>query len=376
MFTLGKCLNRRAIVAVSTTATICATYYTKSSTICSDVSVIELDKKTSFILADSLTETISKTFDGIGTEKEYTSRPSFEKTILKVSKNVRDIKSPGIFTILVGPKGSGKLSVVARVLSGKRGVVHIVIGEKDTPYSIVLKLYEQIGLIHDPDLQVTVDHFPSILLRVAEERQGLPITIVLEMDSSGPRALRLVKMIAAKFAPNANVIVILSDMNAASAFREDSKQQFIWVDEMTRNEAVEYAKKLHPEVSEGDLNLILERTGKLPSDIKKSMHALSKGTKAARIVHDAVDDALDDMYAYVHRPILLALKTSPDGVSATKFNGVQYNKVNLSDPQHVAMTCNGSAAVVYHLPSGEYRPASRAHRKALELYKPQVVIEI
>jgi hypothetical protein len=376
MFTLGKSLNRRTFVAVSATAAICAAHYTKSSTLCSDMSTNKLDSKTAFILADSLTEAVPKAFDGVGTEKDYISRPSFEKTILKVSKNVMEGKRPGVYTILVGPKGSGKSAVVARVLSGKRGVVHIAINEKDTPYTVVLKLYQQIGLKYDPALRTTIDHFPSVLQKVADDREGLPITIVLEMESCGPQALRLVKLTAAKFASNANVIVILSDMNAASAFREDNKQQFIWVDEMTRTEAVDYAKRLHPAVSDADLNLILEKTGQLPSNIKTSMQSLRKGLKAAFIVDEAVDVALDDLYAFVHRPILAALKGSPDGVNAARFAGVQFKGVNLGDPQHVAMTSKDSAAVLYHLPSGEYRPASRAHRKALEIYKPQIVIDI
>lgn len=362
-------------MAVSTA--ICATYYTKSSSICSDMNSSQLDTRTVFLLADSLTETVSDAFVGVGiTEKDYVTRPSFEKTILKVSNNVLEDKRSGIYTIIVGPTGSGKSSVVARVLCGKRGALHLVINEKDTQYSIMLKLYQQIGLKYDPDRKVSVDHFPLVLQKAAENRNGLPITFVFEMQSGGPSAIRLVKLIAGKFASDANVIVILSDMNSATAFREDSKQQFIWVDEMTKQEAEDYAKKLHPGVSNADLNLIMEKTGKLPSNIKVSMQSLRKGVKAALIVDEAVDVALDDLYAFVHRPILAALKGTPDGVSASQFAGVQYKGVHLGDPQHVALTSKDSAAILYHLPSGEYRPASRAHRKALELYTPPIVIEL
>lgn len=335
-----------------------------------------MDSKTMFILADSLTETVSKAFDGIGTGKDYITRPSFEKTILKVSENTMESKRPGIYTILVGPKGSGKSSVVARVLAGKRGVVHIVMSEKDTPFTIVLKMHHQLGLKYDRDVKVTLDHIPSVLQRVTEYREGLPITIVFEMEACGPQSLRLVKVVAAKLATNANVLVILSDMNAASAFTEDNKQQFIWVDEMTRGEAVDFAKRIHPAVSDSDLNLILEKTGKLPNDIKIAMQSLRRGVRAALIVDEAVDIALDDLYTFGHRPILAALKSEPDGVSAARFAGVQYKGVHLGDPQHVAVTSRDCGAVVYHLPSGEYRPASRAHRKALEIYKPPIVIEI
>jgi predicted phosphoadenosine phosphosulfate sulfurtransferase len=72
-----------------------------------------------------------------------------------------------------------------------------------------------------------------------------------------------------------------------------------------------------------------------------------------------------DLVAFIHKPILEALKESPDGVSVVKFQGCKDNGVNLASPKKVAEAMKETNAIVYHLPSGEYRCASRAHRTAL-----------
>lgn len=75
-----------------------------------------------------------------------------------------------------------------------------------------------------------------------------------------------------------------------------------------------------------------------------------------------------DFAGFRHRRILRALRHSPGGVLVTEFEGVFDNGVNLAMPQELA-ALKSSQAVVYHLPSQEYRLSSTAHRTAL-LMKP------
>ena len=78
-----------------------------------------------------------------------------------------------------------------------------------------------------------------------------------------------------------------------------------------------------------------------------------------------------DLAGFTHQPILKALKASPDGVRTVKFKGVEHKGVNLAQPKDVAVAMKKQTAIVYHIPSGEYRLASRAHRTALlERYDP------
>ena len=78
-----------------------------------------------------------------------------------------------------------------------------------------------------------------------------------------------------------------------------------------------------------------------------------------------------DLAGFLHKPILKELKASPDGVRTVKFDGVKHDGVNLAQPKDVAVAMKKQTAIVYHIPSGEYRLASRAHRTALlERYDP------
>ena len=104
------------------------------------------------------------------------------------------------------------------------------------------------------------------------------------------------------------------------------------------------------------------------------MMALKEGIPVAQIIEDAVLDAKADLVAFKLEPILAALKTSPDGVDVCEFNGFEYKGVDLAQPKRVAVAMKETNCLVYHMPSGEYRLASRAHRTALMRYNPPVEV--
>lgn len=105
--------------------------------------------------------------------------------------------------------------------------------------------------------------------------------------------------------------------------------------------------------------------GTLPLEVAKYASALKRGVAATDYVEEAFRAAKRDLAAFAHQRILKELRSSPDGVSTDKFCGVFHDGVNLAAPQEVAVAMKKKKAIVYHLPSGEYRLASRAHRTAL-----------
>ena len=106
-------------------------------------------------------------------------------------------------------------------------------------------------------------------------------------------------------------------------------------------------------------------------DVRDFAEALESGDTAAEYIETTVCAAERDLAGFTHQPILKALKSSPDGVSTAKFKGVEHKGMNLAEPKQVAAAMKERNAIVYHLPSGEYRLASRAHRTALlERYDP------
>ena len=99
--------------------------------------------------------------------------------------------------------------------------------------------------------------------------------------------------------------------------------------------------------------------------------ALKAGDTADDYIEETLRAANSDLRRFLHKPILKALKSSPDGVSTDLFDGVEHKGMNLAEPKDVAVAMKKRNAIVYHLPSGEYRLASRAYRTALlERYNP------
>ncbi len=112
--------------------------------------------------------------------------------------------------------------------------------------------------------------------------------------------------------------------------------------------------------------------GTLPIQIRDFAEALERGETAADFLEAALRTAETDLAAFAHPPILTALKASPDGVGTHLFANVYHNKVYLAQPKDVGGAMRASNAVVYHLPSREYRLATRAHRTALlERWNPK-----
>ena len=312
-------------------------------------------------------------FNNVRDGSDYVTRPLLENCILQASEQSLKNKG-GAYTIIVGAKGAGKTSAVARVLREKKGVVALLVSDNDTPESLILKLVKKCGIEVRQGLKIDLEEFGPVLLKAAEIRKGRPITIVFEVERSSASVaiLNLIKNFAKYLAVYASVIIVLSEANMGLVFGDDERQEIIWVDEMDIEEAKEYARKLHPGVSDVDLELLLDKIGKFPLKILNSMKALKKGIPVAQIIEDAVLAAKADFVAFTLEPILTALKATPDGVDVSEFNGVKYEGTNLAQPKQVAVAMKEANCVVYHMPSKQYKLASRAHRTALMQYDPPV----
>ena len=113
------------------------------------------------------------------------------------------------------------------------------------------------------------------------------------------------------------------------------------------------------------MNDWLLQVGTLPHDVRSFVTSVQYGKPADVLIQAAVYGADRDLADFLHQPIVEALKVSPDGVCTIRFDGVEDNGVRLVEPKDVAVAMLKSKAIVYHLPSREYRLASRAHRSAL-----------
>ena len=113
------------------------------------------------------------------------------------------------------------------------------------------------------------------------------------------------------------------------------------------------------------------KVGTIPLDIIDFAEAMEEGENLTNYIEETLRAANSDLLRFAHKPILVALKTSLDGVSTDDFQGVNHGGVNLAEPKEVGVAMKMRNAIVFHQPSGKYRLASRAHRTALiERYNP------
>jgi hypothetical protein len=120
------------------------------------------------------------------------ARPSLENFILQASDQKLK-KKGGVCTIIVVPKGTGKSSAVARVLSGKKGVVALSISDTDTPESVILRLVKLCGIDVKGGVSIGLDELGPVLLKAAEMRKGLPIDYLKEYETGVSRKERVWK---------------------------------------------------------------------------------------------------------------------------------------------------------------------------------------
>ena len=125
-------------------------------------------------------------------------------------------------------------------------------------------------------MHLGLDILSWVFLDVAKKSDGRRITVVLMAESvtSTDDMLYMVKAAATRLARYANVIVVLSEAYAALIFDDYDSHEFIWVDEMTHEEATTYAKKVFPAVADHDLELFFDKVGIVDQSLLTAPHPI------------------------------------------------------------------------------------------------------
>ena len=193
--------------------------------------------------------------------RNYVSRPSLENDILQVYNTSFSMKTVGSYTVIVGAKGAGKSYATAHVLGEKPGVLYLKVTQAETTSTFGSKLLAAGGQSQTGQMDLGVGVLYPFLDQIAQA--GHPITIVFEVErgagASSEELLYTVKSTAKELAHVANMIIVLSEANAGLAFGDDRRQEFIWVDGMTHEEATAFAKKVFPTVADHDLKAFFEK---------------------------------------------------------------------------------------------------------------------
>ena len=320
-------------------------------------------------LSNSLAEA-RPTFKSVALSKEdYVPRSSLESEILAVYDNtfVKD----GFYYIVYGVKGAGKTSIVQHVLADKTGVVVVHISDADKSEAIFTNIVDACK-VSVPGTTFKVQEITKAMLEAKNKRKGHPVMVVFEVERAiaSPEVLGLVKNVAKELALAGNVLIVLSEANAVLGFGKDPRQEFILVEEMTREEGWAFVQKRAPDMALKDFNKFADQCGMLPLSLAEFCKAVRLGKTVDGHIAEVLAAARRDLEAFVHRPILAALKKSPGGVLSGTFQGIKHEEVWLSEPMLVAPAMKLRNTVLYDFKTGQYKLFSKAHQTALRTFDP------
>ncbi len=329
----------------------------------------------------------------------FVRRPGIEKILRKAIYSSR----PTHYHIVYGAKGVGKTSLVEYVAAGRKGVVRVKVESTDKIETMTAKFMKTVTgkneTIDTVTLRAALVEYTRIVTIKAQVKAHsagdrshvkgdfIP-TIIFEVergsagDVNHKEVMQQVRILAKEISNVCNCIIVVSDANAVFKFGRDSRENFIYVDEMTFEEAkaflngkMTYFTDVDRKtifLSDDEYKMIYDNIGGNPIDLVDLLKRMAKHPLDV-CIKSILSSASQDLKAFELKPILKALKEYPEGVPAGDFDGQRYMGVNLADPKAVGDAMESRNAIVYRMdliPDMLYQMQSTKHRNALKSYEP------
>jgi len=305
----------------------------------------------------------------------YVERSELEKLI-----TLQMAKTPnGKYCIVYGNKSVGKSSLIIKCATSqngdKKGYVRVVIGDPQGPDDVVKSL---LTVLHCEKMTSDIE----TEMRKVHDKYGLYPVIVFEVERGGTnedkKVMGNVRSVAKRLAETCNCIIVISESNSVLEFGNDiSREDFIFVHELSIDEATTYLKKQLPEMIAEDMKTqVFDKIGTNPGVLNDLVIMKNNGIPVDQFVENKLDKARDHLSLFPLQTILMALKNLPDpnlGVGAANFHKQLENGVNLSNVNEVGVVMKksqGSNPLLYRMDTRRYHLLSTAHRTALQSYEP------
>jgi GTPase SAR1 family protein len=301
-------------------------------------------------------------------EDTYVERSELEKLItLQMEKTPN-----GKYCIVYGNETVGKSSLITKCATSengdKKGYVRVVVGDPMGPSDVVKSLLRSVEKMRS-DIETQ--------MRKVHDKYGLYPVIVFEVECDDTKVMNNVRSVAKRLATTCNCIIVISESNSILEFGNDScREDFIFVDELSIDEATTYLKKQLPEMTAEDMKTqVFDKIGTNPGVLNDLVIMKNKGIPVDQFVEKKLDKARRDLSLFPLQTILKALKNLPDpnlGVNPHNFHQ-QQNGVNLSNPKEVGVVmkkCQGNNPLLYRMETRRYQLLSTGHRTALQSYDP------
>lgn len=329
---------------------------------------IDITFSKSFPSKIQASEAATVKFDRIKRKDLFVERPSLLKQVTDVINRTEDNEK---YFIMYGAKGVGKSTIAERAAKDKRGVLIIRITSAFSRDDVMRELEEVLNI---SELKPKIVDF-MIALEKGMSSEGTLPTFIIEIERSGNLdenlGLQAARSIAKDLSAASNVLIILSEANAVLEFGNDrNRESFIFVGDFSESEAREYISKLNLDVSDEDIQHIIDNIGTNPAMLRSMQEWVHKGLCVKDFVKKELAAARAELVAFPHQIILKALKQHPEGVDPEYFKKIKSEGVDLSNARSLSTALQQSNAIVYRIELNRYMIISRCHQTALKSYIP------
>jgi len=311
------------------------------------------------------------------------------------------------YTVAIGPRGGGKSTAVEMAASKRNGTLSVTVTKDSTMYEVIaeairaaeFKAFGTESLRADgfnikTDAQLALVMQKAAELRTPHDPSWVP-TLIIEVDqhASDEVVTNVAKMLKRLCVDHraARVVLVLSDAIASFALPNDpSRQELVWVDDLSEVEAHAYLDKRHFLLADPKNLTDVEAKRALREELFATV-----GTRASFLAK-AVDIGEGELAVYIlamqrggeqELYSLLAVTTvkTPDGAQPkSDFQQLVRDMLKRDDGLPLSATrgylppspadvtgvfrMKGRHAVMYHTPTDTYQFHLPAHRRAAALW--------
>ena len=282
------------------------------------------------------------------------------------------------YTVVYGPKGTGKTEVVEHCAEGLSGVVKLIVTSANTKDDLVSDILEQLADIEESNLKV------QQLLRAVQRCEYKP-TIIFDVEMGHSEetvvnsdTIQSVRSLAKLLSKSCAVVIILPDTNAITEFGKDTdREEYLFVGELTHEDGKKFLQKLGTHFTERELDFVFTNIGTRAALLENLVNKVPSQLTLEQFVKDELDEAEVQLMTFPHQAILQELKKHPDGVSVMQFEGIFHDGVHLADTKAVVKSMKNSSTIVYRIDLKEYQLKSTALRTVLlKTFKPLVLDKV
>ena len=272
------------------------------------------------------------------------------------------------YWIVYGAKGAGKSHAVDHTFAGKDAVIKIMVTTAHNKDDIISSLLKK--LVGDSTTKLE----PEALISAVNRSKFTP-TIIFDVERGGSSdqvlGLEAVRSISKMLAPYCRCFIVLSEASAALQFSKDKyREEFIYVDEMSIEEAKEFLTQQKSGLLPAEVETVYKNLGGNPAMLKKLNYKIKNGISVEDFIKSSLHSAETELVAFPHKAILQALKEHPEGVRPKYFNNQKNKGVDLSDPYAVNFSIKNSNVLVYRMELQLFQLQSTALKTALKTYDP------